>query len=308
VFLTLGITNYTQYNSIARSEEFGFVEQSLVYIYPLIGAAAMLCAERVRSIKIFLIVFGVWAVPAFFVGLRGEVLFPAALMLPFVMRRTNLRLRIVPVSIASVALLWLISFGRVFRAGSDWAMAIRTASPIDALAELGGSLRPVFEVVRWNHSGIVGWLWGTTYWAPFERFFMRVMPFIDPIPASLDNRLMNVAIGSHAGGAYGFSIAAEAYVNFGYAGAAGVGLLTGYAMRKLGHHFAVTGNGAMSAALAYALFYHIRQGYIGAFGSFIVVALFTWALLKLDNLARGFVGSREFGANRRLVSGHAGLE
>ena len=114
---------------------------------------------------------------AFATGLRGTVLFSAALMTPLLLRRLDFRFRLFPVVAASLGLLWLISFGRLFRGNADWTEAVRGASLIDALAELGASLRPVFEVVRWTqfeaYSGFFG---GGTYWAPIERLFQRRCP------------------------------------------------------------------------------------------------------------------------------------
>ena len=65
---------------------------------------------------------------------------------------------------------------------------------------------------------------------------------------------MNVTIVKLTGGAYGFSIAAEAYANFGYAGAALVGLVVGYALTRIGRRFITGRLPIIGAALAYALF------------------------------------------------------
>lgn len=286
VFIILGVSNYTEYNETARVQNAGIVEISLIFLYPAIGTAAMLCAARTRSLRLFLGLFAVWAVPAFAVGLRGVVLFPAALVVPLLLRRLHVRFRLLPAMAGSLAMLWCISFGRIVRSEGDWAGAMSGASPVDGMAELGGSLRPVYEVVRWTENGIFDHIYGATYWAPIERTFQNLMPFIDPIPAMLDDRLMNVTIVKLAGGAYGFSIAAEAYVNFGIVGAAVLGILSGMALSRIGERFAVARVTMWSAALAYALFYHIRQSYVGAWGSFIVVAVFAAVLIKIDDAAR----------------------
>ena len=53
VFFILGISGYAQYNEVARSGSLGWVAGSLILLYPMIGAMAMLCADRVRSLKLF---------------------------------------------------------------------------------------------------------------------------------------------------------------------------------------------------------------------------------------------------------------
>lgn len=286
VFFVLGISNYSEYNEVARGENAGWIARSFVSLYPMIGSMIILCADRVRSLKAFLFLFIPWALIAFGTGLRGLVLFPTAIMLPLLLRRIDMRFRVLPSVVATILLLWFVSFGRIFRSDSDWVRAISEASPVDGLAELGGSLRPVYEVVRWTETGILDFQWGATYWAPIERLAFRILPFADSIPALTDNRLMNVAIVNITGGAYGFSIAAETFINFGYPGAVVLGVVVGAVMAWVGQRFTFGEPGIVPIALAFALFYHIRQSYVGAWGGFIAVATFVSIMIWLDTSAR----------------------
>jgi hypothetical protein len=71
-------------------------------------------------------------------------------------------------------------------------------------------------VYKWLDTGVEHLRWGETYWAPFERTLAIVLP-LPRSPALEDFRLMNVAIAAREGH-YGFSISAEAMINFGLLG------------------------------------------------------------------------------------------
>ena len=91
-----------------------------------------------------------------------------------------------------MALLLLIPIVREVRTVGVSALPQALVSPrLDALVEMGESLRPVEQVVRWHAEG-EPYQHGDSYWAPFERAAARVLPGLKPVAADNDLRLMNV--------------------------------------------------------------------------------------------------------------------
>lgn len=189
---------------------------SLVYYGIGVGMTLLAAAPpgKWRRAGIGLFVF--WTLFALPLGLRGEVFFPAAAALVIeARRRIPLSPRMLIVLI--VALLFTIAMVREVRQaglrGFD-LFEIRV-TPVDALVEMGSSLRPVVEVVHWHESGDP-FLYGATYWAPFERAIFRVIPDLatQRIDAAYDERLSNILV-QYRVGFIGFSPVAEAYRNGG---------------------------------------------------------------------------------------------
>ena len=77
---------------------------------------------------------------------------------------------------------------------------------------------------------------------------------------------MNVAIFEKAG-PYGYSIVAEAFVNFYYIGTFIVGLLSGL---LIFYYDNSNRKNIYLLALVFSLFFHIRQSFVGAFGVFFM--------------------------------------
>jgi hypothetical protein len=100
-----------------------------------------------------------------------------------------------------------------------------SAPRLDALVEMGESLHPVEQVVRWHAEG-EGFEHGGSYWAPFERAAARILPGFEVVAADNDLRLMNVLVLERIG-AIGFSPVAEAYRNFGPVGVVAILALFG---------------------------------------------------------------------------------
>lgn len=160
--------------------------------------------------------FVLWTLFALPLGLRGEVLFPTAAALVIEARRR------IPLSgrtliVLVITLLFVIAFVREVRQAGlrGFDPGEIRVTPVDALVEMGGSLRPVAEVVRWHESGDA-FLYGASYWAPFERAFYRVIPDLASrrVDASYDERLSNILV-QYRVGFIGFSPVAEAYRNGG---------------------------------------------------------------------------------------------
>ncbi len=106
---------------------------------------------------------------------------------------------------------------------------IDNMNPLNAVAEMGSSLRTVQEVVRWRNDGFK-LLYGTSYWAPFERQLALFLPIPRP-PAKKDKRLLNIVVQEKAG-PIGFSPVAEAYLNFGEKGIIFIAFILGISLAK----------------------------------------------------------------------------
>ncbi|WP_265562407.1 O-antigen polymerase [Sphingomicrobium arenosum] len=299
----LGISNYNDYNEVVRTSDAGFVARSFSFLMIVLPTIIVLGAARIRWVGLYFTLLAIWCVPAFFLGLRGEVLFPLAMTMPVLLWRFGWKVRIIPSIVGAVVLLWMINLAMMVRGTGDLSSADESASALEAVAEMAGSLRPVYETLRWVEYGIMEPQGGATYWAPLERTLALVLPFIDRLPGHLDMRLMNVAIQEYAGN-YGFSIAAEAFINFGHVGVVAMALVFGvvliFAARHLGSGFILSRPLAviLSLAAANALFYHIRQSFVGAYGTFILTLILTAGFLWLDELVKP-VRARRVGAQER---------
>ena len=121
----------------------------------------------------------------------------------------------------------------------------------------------------------------------FKNFYMRRLLRIFPLQPRTsggdDERLMNALI-AHRLGPYGFSIAAEAYYNFGLVGAVSIGALSGWILVLCGDVIAAGRIHPAAIGLATGLFDHIRQSFVTGYGralSTILVALVIVSLARL---------------------------
>lgn len=266
IILYGGVRDYPAYIQFVRTSPIMASTQSI--LNSIIASSFFLAAVNTTKPMRALIPYGLWSLLAFPIGLRGEVLFPLALTVPVIISMETFRLRKMLVVGVAIATLSLSSIVFITRAGGSVSEAAAAASPLNGLGELGGTLRPVYEVNEWLMEGD-SLRYGTTYTAPFERAVLLVFPFAERPPAESDTRLMNVLIRQRAG-PYGFSIAAEAMINFGFFGTMIAGLcyaaLMIFANRKMLRFPA----SLIYPAVAYAVFFHIRQSFVGAFGALVV--------------------------------------
>jgi hypothetical protein len=203
-------TSYEEF--LQMTSEFG---TPLAIIAPALACGFVLAVTgrtgwpRTSAIVAF-VCFAVVALP---IGLRTEVMFPAVAAI-VALARCGRAFSWVKAAAVAVALLLLIPVIREVRTFGLGALPEALVSPrLDALVEMGESLRPVEQVVRWHAEGEPYQL-GNSYWAPFERGAARLLPGLKPIAADDDLRLMNVLVLDRIG-AIGFSPVAEAYRNFG---------------------------------------------------------------------------------------------
>lgn len=172
--------------------------------------------------------FACYSVVAFMVGSRGAVLF-ALLTLLVVEVRQGRRIRTLWTVTGSVVVLVLIGLVRQTRS-ADFAVfgSASVGSPLDALAEMGYSLRPAVATLDW-HTAAEPFRHGMTLISVPLRFVENLAGRSGGAP-EYDDRLFNLEI-AHRVGNIGGSPIAEGYHNFGLAGVvllmAAIGLVVG---------------------------------------------------------------------------------
>ncbi len=189
----------------------GTAVASFYYLIALSLPLALISYKRSLA-RIAVLFFLAFAIVGFPLGLRGEVLFTGVVALCVVgMQRKMPGWR---VTVAAIALL-LIPIAVVSQTRQEGGAAGGVSTdPMQALYEMGGSVRVVSEVVRWSESNGVPLAMGETYVTPsvhtFRRFVLRTVDF----DASTDQGYMATRIINQFG-YIGSSIVAEAYLNFG---------------------------------------------------------------------------------------------
>jgi hypothetical protein len=236
IFLSGGIElifgSYRDYLDVAALPFIGYT--SFAYFAISLGFPLLISNPASRLKTNGMIIFAIWAVIAIPLGLRGEALFPLAAAAVMAAKQRSFSMPVVRSLLVAIVLLSLISAVRQLRQVGlreyDALAELRT-SPVDALIEMGSSLRPVTEVLVWETAG-EGYIMGSSYWAPVERAFRRVLPGVPRTSAEQDERLMNVLVQQRVG-PIGFSPVAEAYRNFGYIGVGLFMFLIGFMMGRL---------------------------------------------------------------------------
>ena len=180
------------------------------------------------------VVFVLYAVVAFPLGVRGSVLFPFALLM-VAEARCGRRLRPLPAAAGAWTVLTAIGIIRQGRVdGYSWpGLGQILAAPLDAIAEMGSTLRPVAVVTDW-HSGGDPYREGITLVVGPLRVLERLTGWNGGQPAH-DDRFFNVEIADRVGPIGGSPIA-EGYHNFGTVGVillmAAIGLFVGWIDRR----------------------------------------------------------------------------
>ena len=194
-------------------------------VWPALGCGIVLSVTGARGwLRTSAIVgFGLLALVALPLGLRGEILFPSVAMLVAAARCGRVLSPARTCAVVAALLVVIPAVREIRNTGlqglPDMVLELRF---FDAFAEMGGSLHPVEKVVRWHAEG-EPFEMGASYWAPIERAAARLLPGLRSTAAEDDMRIMNVLVLERIG-AIGFSPVAEAYRNF---GALGVVLVMG---------------------------------------------------------------------------------
>ncbi len=208
---------------------------TLTYYGINVGMVFLAAAQPAALRRVAFAIFCLWGLIALPLGLRGEVLFPGLTALVIMAKRrppfsAKVALLLGLLLLSSIAALREVRQVGVQNVGSTTV----SASPLDALTELGSSLRPVSEVVYWRATGDQ-FIDGASYWAPFDRALAKIIPgrgWKLP-PAEADPRVLGSLATMRGDGAIGFSVVAEAYRNFGPAGVCVIMALIGLLLGRL---------------------------------------------------------------------------
>jgi O-antigen polysaccharide polymerase Wzy len=171
-------------------------------------------------------------------------------------------LRIKPGVLLTGGVVVLLAISAVATARSHGVLAslpnIDEISPKAALAEMGGSLETVSLAITWIESGDRLQL-GGGYWLPFERGLGLLVPGVRTDLAT-DPRAMSEVLVSRVSG-LGGSAVAEAYYNFGFAGA-GVFVAMGYLLGCLEVKAGTSAGVALTGVVLYAVTFQIRNWFL----------------------------------------------
>jgi len=273
VYFILGISEYKDFYD---NQDNIFV---LIFVYftALINISFLISILDSNGGRIPFLVFIIWGCFAFNLGVRGPVFYPIALALALLITQKKIKLNYKRLLIVSIIFLSSLSYKFLDR--NDMADS-GSLDPLAAVREMGGSLRPIYEVHLWLSHDLSLYL-GSTYFAPFDRILNKVFNYKEQIPAILDNRLMNVAIMDRAG-PYGFSIVAEAFVNFANYGVFFLGIIAGLFFKKIDSRILTASITPLFLIFAYGFFYHIRQSFVSVFGIVLIGILYLFFLRFLS--------------------------
>lgn len=236
---------------------------SMPYAYLGIGFGMALAAssKHSRLRRLGLVLFGLWSLPAFMVGLRGEVLIPAAIFAVIAGRRANLRVRAWHV-FALIGGLSLGSFVRVVRrfgfGTSDASLA--DLNPLNGLAEMGYTIRPVITVLQWHNEMGEPFVGPSTYVAPFRRLLWGNLMHGQAIPIKDDPSVFSSVISSRVGPIGGSQIA-ESYRSGGLLGVVLVMAVLGALIAILDTRRSAPLRDAIMGMTGYALLIWVRNDF-----------------------------------------------
>ena len=270
-------------NYLSRTEDYPL---ATFHAFIKVGIVILSATRWTRIHRITLGAFALFALLALPMGLRSEVLFPiVAAACVYAARhrlpRTLPTLLLVVVLLAGIAgLRQLRTVGVRDYAASQVALSF---NPLAGLVEMGSSLRPVVETVRWQRAGEAR-LHGRTYWAPFDRALVYIIPGWQRPPAERDNRIMNIVVMRRVG-PIGFSVVAEANHNFGAWGVFAIMFIIGFALARMDRWSSSFVRQAMLGIVFGALLLHIRNSFVAVpfqvlFGSSIVAVAMLRARLS----------------------------
>jgi hypothetical protein len=181
--------------------------------YILMGFGLVLVASSSHAVLRHraLWVFVLWSIPAFILGLRGEVIIPSAAYLVVAARRRHIGLRPWLV-VASIAALAAGSAIRVLRDLSSRGGALNASifNPFDSLVELGSSIRPLTTMINYHIQNGEPFVGMDTYLAPFRRVIVGRILGGPTVSVEADPSVFSTMI-LHRVGPIGGSPAAEAY-------------------------------------------------------------------------------------------------
>lgn len=221
------VTSYAEFLDITRGSSL-----PLYYFGMGIGLVSLAAAGRSTLSWIGMGAYLLFALVALPLGLRGEILFPGLSALVAYGKRCP------PLSTRSTLIFGVVLLGCIalLKDVRQTGLGILDISgvggnPLSAVSELGGSLRPVSEVVLWRDMG-EDFAYGASYIAPFDRGLYHIIPDWTRPEVENDERIMNVLVQERVG-AIGFSPVAESYRNFGIPGVVVVMFLIGWVLGRM---------------------------------------------------------------------------
>lgn len=224
--------------------------------------------------KVSLTFFAAFLLAGFVIGLRGETLMPLVGGLAVYARRNRMPS---PKTFALASVIVLLAIAAVAQVRSVGLSSLSesqvTIGPLDGLAEMGYSVRPLVASIDWHVNAGEEYRYGSTYWAPFERGVSTLVA-APMMPAEDDYRLMNVEVAQRIG-QIGGSIIAEAHHNFGNGGIALVMGITGFASGVLSRGNASPVRLAIFGIFAVMILMHVRNSFapLPLWGAFGIVCL-----------------------------------
>jgi hypothetical protein len=249
------------------------------------GLALTAIGVKPQKVKLVLACQAIFTGVMLLFGARSAALIPGLIML-VILNKRGIRIPR-PAAIGGIVLLlWVIAIvGAARHEGViNNLSASSSATPVDALMELGGSLQTVSLSFQWIEAGDQFQL-GGGYWLPFERMIGLIVPGVRT-DLETDKRAMNMVLLSREHG-LGGSVVAESYYNFGLWGALlfflPVGYLVGYLDRASNPI-----STAWFVAIFYPLLMEVRNWFIS------VPAMILFALVPLI--------AAEMCRNRRAVN------
>lgn len=235
---------------------------SLAYMMIGLGLGLVVMGTEWLFIRLSLAIFFIFSFVAFFLGLRGEVLFPLAVAASVMALRMRMPRGITVLS-ALIVVLSLINGAKNVRASglAGDAVDLSAFTPLGALAELGSSLRVVAHTVIWHEAQGDPLRLGETYTVSLARLFESLFSPLGSPQAASDFRLMNSEVMERSG-AIGGSIVAEAFHNFGLIGVCMAAALTGlmfglFSVRVFSVKLAIS-----YVCVAVPFFNHIRNSFV----------------------------------------------
>lgn len=180
------------------------------YVLMGLGMPTLSAGPSASARRAGLVIFAVWSVPAFMLGLRGEVILPLAAYLVVAARRRRIPLR--PwMAFAFVGGLGLGAAVRVIRqAGFGSGFDAASFRPFDGITELGYSIRPLVVSSDLHERFFEPYVGIDTYLAPFRRFIVGRLLGGEVIPVADDPAVFGAMVNKRVG-PIGGSPAAEAF-------------------------------------------------------------------------------------------------
>ena len=249
--------------------------------YMMIGfGLSVVSSSRHRSIRRWaLALFALWALPAFTIGLRGEVIIPSAVFAVVAARRRKIPLRLWMV-LAAIGVLAAGSAVRVIRQfglGSGDA-ALKTFNPFDGITELGYSIRPLTVVSNFHDRLGEPFVGIATYLAPFRRAILGRVLGGEVLSVPNDQSVFSGMIRQRVG-TIGGSPAAEAYRAGGVLGMLCVMILIGLLIAHLDSVSSTRLNDAAVGMSTFMLLLWVRNDFTPVpieFAAMVLVLVSIW--------------------------------